>query len=163
MFGYVLDVSQANYYATMPSSYMYGLELNSRSSQSLLTGVANISSLISSCFHAVMLSKSHSFVKRHVDLSFFRAPLIASATFCLVGNTLYSYAAAHASFKIALLGRSLFGFGCSELLNRQLLHAALPIDSINVEVAVRLGLHMILILLPFTMKLDILLLGSIRY
>jgi hypothetical protein len=78
-------------------------------------------------------------VKRHVDLSFYRAPLIVSATFCLVGNTLYSYAAAHASFKLALLGRFLFGFGCSELLNRQLLHAALPIDSINVEVAVRLG------------------------
>eukprot|EP00804_Cyclotella_cryptica_P014024 CCRYP_002501-RB/>CCRYP_002501-RB protein AED:0.04 eAED:0.04 QI:76/1/1/1/0.85/0.75/8/589/1746 len=125
----------ANYYATIPSSHVYALELDSRSSPSLLIGVANISSLISSCFHAVILSKYHSFIKRHVDLSFFRAPLIASAMFSIIGNTLYSYAAAYASFNMALLGRFLFGFGCSELLHRQLLNAALPIDSVNSEVA----------------------------
>lgn len=138
MFVYVVDFPQANYYATIPSSYMYALELDSRSWHSLLIGVANISSLISSCFQAVILSKYHSFLKRHVNLSFYRAPLIVSAIFSIVGNTLYSYAAVHASFNMALLGRFLFGFGSSELLNRQLLNAALPIDSINVEVAVRL-------------------------
>jgi magnesium-transporting ATPase (P-type) len=126
-----------NYYITMPSSYMFALELDTRSSQSLLTAVVNISSLISCFIHAMMISKRNSFVKRHLmDVSFFRMPMVISSLFSIAGNALYSYSMSEKSFKMALLGRFLFGFGSCELLNRHLLTVALPNDSINGEVSV---------------------------
>jgi hypothetical protein len=135
----VLSVSflpQANYYAIMPTAYMYTLELDSRSSQSLLTCVTNVSTLIACMIHAVMISKHHSFVKSHVDITFFHIPLMISAICAIFGNILYSYSMTLNSFELALLGRFLLGFGSSELLNRQLLHSALSADSINSEVSV---------------------------
>lgn len=129
----------ANYYVVMPSGYMFALELDTRSSQSLLSAVANISSLIACCIHAMLLSKRYSFVKSHIDLSFFRAPLIVAALFSILGNVLYSYSVTQKSFHMALMGRFLFGFGSCELLNRHLLGVALPNDSINSQIAVSVG------------------------
>ena len=126
----------ANYYVVMPSGYMFALELDTRSSQSLLSAVSNISSLVACCVHAMLLSKRYSFVKRHIDLSFFRAPLMVAALFSILGNVLYSFSVIQKSFYMALMGRFLFGFGSSELLNRQLLSVALSNDSINAQIAV---------------------------
>lgn len=127
----------ANYYAIMPSAYMLTLELGTTCSQSLLCAVANASSLMACIIHAKLLSKRRSFVLSHIiDLSFFRLPLIVSALFSITGNVLYSYSVSLKSFRLALLGRFLFGFGSCDLLNRQLLNVALPSDSINREVAV---------------------------
>jgi len=126
-----------NYYAIMPSAYMFSLELGTRFSQSLLLAASNISSVLACVVHAMLLSKRHSFVKSHIiDLSFFRLPLMLSALFSIVGNILYSYSMSKQSFKLALLGRFLFGFGSCELLNRDLLRVAMPNDSINGQVAV---------------------------
>lgn len=127
----------ANYYATMPSAYMFALEVDTRTSQSLLSAVANLSSIVVCFIHAMMISKRHSLIKSHViDLSFFRVPLMLSAACSIVGNILYSYSFSIKSFRLALLGRFLFGFGSSELLNRHLLGVALPHDALNREVAV---------------------------
>ena len=126
-----------NYYAIMPTAYLNSLELEARSSQGLLLGVANISSLIACLIHALLLSKRNSFVKRQIfDLSFFRIPFIIAALFSISGNMIYSYSSLVKSFKLALLGRFLLGFGSCELLNRHLLAVALPNHSINREVAV---------------------------
>lgn len=124
-----------NYYCVVPVAHIHSTQVGSVSSSALLIGAANITAILSSSVHAVLASKRKSFTKKHLDVSFFRRPLILSALFPLIGNILYSLSVKRKSLEMALIGRLLVGLGSAEVLNRRLVSAVLPKESVNAEVA----------------------------
>ncbi|KAL7552470.1 hypothetical protein ACHAWF_015723 [Thalassiosira exigua] len=132
-----------NYYIIVPTAHLYSSSLLAPSATAALIGTANISSILSSFIHTLLLSKRRSFIKkRRLDLGNFRLPLIFSDFCGLAGNILYSYSLkisqknlSHLSLGMAFAGRFLVGLGSAETLNRQLLLSVLPQESVNAEVA----------------------------
>lgn len=124
-----------NYYCVVPVAHIHSIQLGSVSSSALLIGAANITAILSSFVHALLASKRKSFAKNHLDVSFFRTPLILSAVFPLTGNILYSLSMKRESLKMALAGRLLVGLGSAEVLNRRLVSTIMPKESVNTEVA----------------------------
>jgi hypothetical protein len=124
-----------NYYCVVPVAHIHSIQLGSVSSSALLIGAANITAVLSSFVHALITSKRKSFAKKHLDVSFFRAPLILSALFPLIGNILFSLSVKRESLEMAFVGRLLVGLGSAELLNRRLVSTILPKESVNTEVA----------------------------
>lgn len=124
-----------NYYCVVPVAHIHSTQVGSVSSSALLIGAANVTAILSSSVHAVLASKRKSFTKKHLDVSFFRRPLILSALFPLIGNILYSLSVKRKSLEMALIGRLLVGLGSAEALNRRLVSAVLPKELVNAEVA----------------------------
>ncbi|KAL7491615.1 hypothetical protein ACHAWT_000904 [Skeletonema menzelii] len=124
-----------NYYCVVPVAHIHSTQLGSVSSSALLIGAANITAILSSSVHALVASKRKSFTKKHLDVSFFRTPLMLSALFPLIGNILYSLSVKKKSLEMALIGRLLVGLGSAEVLNRRLVSTVLPNESVNAEVA----------------------------
>jgi len=67
-----------NYYVAIPTAHIFAASLGSRSSTAALIGMANIGAIVSSFIHVVITSKPRSFIRRRLDLSDFRLPLILS-------------------------------------------------------------------------------------
>ena len=124
-----------NYYCVVPVAHIHAIKLGSVSSSALLIGAANITAILSSSVHALLASKRKSFAKKHLDVSFFRIPLILSALFPLIGNILYSLSVKRESLQMALVGRLLVGLGSAEVLNRRLVSTIMPKESVGAEVA----------------------------
>ncbi|KAK1740900.1 SPX domain-containing protein [Skeletonema marinoi] len=124
-----------NYYCVVPVAHIHSTQLGSVSSSALLIGAANVTAILSSSVHALLASKRKSFTKKHLDVSFYRIPLIVSALFPLIGNILYSLSVKKKSLEMALVGRLLVGLGSAEVLNRRLVSTVLPKESVNAEVA----------------------------
>ena len=124
-----------NYYCVVPIAHIHSTQVGSVSSSALLIGAANVTAILSSSVHAVLASKRKSFTKKHLNVSFFRRPLILSALFPLIGNILYSLSVKRKSLEMALIGRLLVGLGSVEVLNRRLVSTVLPKESVNAEVA----------------------------
>ena len=124
-----------NYYCIVPVAHIHSIELGASSGSALLIGAVNVTSILSASVHALLASKRKSFAKKHMDVSFFRLPLIISALFPLIGNILYSLSVNREDFKMALIGRLLIGLGSAEVLNRRLVSTIMPKESVNAEVA----------------------------
>jgi len=124
-----------NYYCVVPVAHIHSTQLGSVSSSALLIGAANVTAILSTSVHALLASKRKSFTKKHLDVSFYRIPLIVSALFPLIGNILYSLSVKKKSLEMALVGRLLVGLGSAEVLNRRLVSTVLPKESVNAEVA----------------------------
>jgi hypothetical protein len=124
-----------NYYCIVPVAHIHSIELGAASGTALLIGAVNVTSILSASVHALLASKRKSFAKKHLDVSFFRLPLIISALFPLIGNILCSLSVNREDFKMALIGRLLIGLGSAEVLNRRLVSTIMPKESVNAEVA----------------------------
>ncbi|KAL7454959.1 hypothetical protein ACHAWC_009518, partial [Mediolabrus comicus] len=124
-----------NYYCIVPVAHIHSIELGAASGTALLIGAVNVTSILSASVHALLASKRKSFAKKHLDVSFFRLPLIISALFPLIGNILCSLSVNREDFRMALIGRLLIGLGSAEVLNRRLVSTIMPKESVNAEVA----------------------------
>ncbi|KAL7542428.1 hypothetical protein ACHAXR_011769 [Thalassiosira sp. AJA248-18] len=138
-----------NYYIIVPTAHIHSISLGSRSSTAVLIGSANISSIISSFIHTLLISKPNSFVRARTEVANFRVPLLFCSCCAVAGNILYSCSLSKASFGMALVGRILVGFGSAEVLNRQLLSSVLPQESVNTEAASLAKMSMITIAVAF--------------
>jgi hypothetical protein len=124
-----------NYHCIVPVAHIHSIELGAASGSALLIGAVNVTSMLSASVHVLLASKRKSFAKKHLDVSFFRLPLIISALFPLIGNILYSLSVNREDFRMALIGRLLIGLGSAEVLNRRLVSTIMPKESVNAEVA----------------------------
>ena len=72
------EKEKATFNTDADAAHIFAASLGSRSSTAALIGMANIGAIVSSFIHVVFTSKPRSFIRRRLDLSDFRLPLILS-------------------------------------------------------------------------------------
>ena len=132
-------LSTMNYYIIMPSASSFCTNLGGRHAISyVLIGALNITSFLM----IVIQSTNYSFlgVGKHVGgsndpITSQRRLLLFCAAFGVIGNFAYSISYDCSSITLAVFGRLLAGFSCSDLLNKRLLRTFVSSDDLVSETA----------------------------
>lgn len=124
-----------NYYIVAPTANRYAKHLGSSGALgSTIIGASSLSAIFSALFYSLWYSK----------LSV-KSALIFSTLCPIAGNIMYVVALSQKSFKMALIGRVLVGFGSAEVINRQLISSCVHLNymtsaSVQFVVASALGM-----------------------
>lgn len=106
-----------NYYIVAPTAHTYAHHLGARRALgSTLIGASSFAALFSALLYSFWHSKFS-----------YKSAFIFSSLCPIVGNALYAIALSKKSFRLALLGRVLVGFGSAEVLNRQLVSSCVHV------------------------------------
>jgi MFS family permease len=124
-----------NYYIVAPTANRYASHLGAKGAfGSTIIGASSVAAIFSALVYSLWYSK----------LSM-KSALIFSSLCPIVGNLMYIVALSQKSFKMALIGRVLVGFGSAEVVNRQLISSCVHLNymtkaSVGFVVAGALGM-----------------------
>lgn len=120
-----------NYYVVHPTTITFVTAVGSPSAHSaLVIGAPSLAALMSALLHCYVLSGDRNDV-RSLRWLFLLASLLGFA-----GNCVHVYGVCMECIPLAVLGRFIMGFSCSEILHRNIVASLLPHNRVVVETAI---------------------------
>ena len=132
-------LSTMNYYIVMPSASSFCTSLGGRHAHSfILIGALNMTSFL--MFVLQTTKPSYCWAEKNSiglndPITSHHRLLLFCAAFGIIGNFAYSIAYHYGSIPLAILGRLLAGFSCSDLVNKRLLVTLVSSDALISETA----------------------------